>query len=110
MIKVLLNYGIIKNPSSFSNNEEIQISDREWIYQLWGNFKHRNWDLTKFEDIHLIPTSRSTLRKLNTPKIFSNQINNNLSIEPPLIPILEKFGAVFIEYEFDLGEISRWDK
>jgi hypothetical protein len=124
MIKLSLNYNVSENSrnlrlliigsfgkkfkSSFSDNEEIQISDhRELIYQLWENFKCRNWDLTKFEDIHLIPTSQSTLRKLNTPKkIFSSK---NLSNES-LIPIFEKFGAVFVENEFDLGEFSKWDK
>jgi hypothetical protein len=97
--------------NSFSDNEEIQILDRrEWIYQLWENLKYRNWDLTKFEDLHLIPTRRSTLRKLNTPKkVFSQQMSKNISILD-LISIFEKFGAVFVDNEFDADEISNWDK
>ncbi|GES91935.1 sacsin isoform X1 [Rhizophagus clarus] len=97
--------------NSFADNEEIQILDRrEWIYQLWENLKYRNWDLTKFEDLHLIPTRRSTLRKLNTPKkVFSHQMSKNISILD-LISIFEKFGAVFVDNEFDTDEISKWDK
>ena len=91
--------------SNNGNSEEIQMSNhREWIYQLWKNFKYRDWDLTKFEDIHLIPTNRSTLRKLNTPKrIFSNR-----NISTDLKSIFERFGAVFVDNDFD--EIARWDK
>ncbi|CAG8593257.1 6936_t:CDS:2 [Funneliformis mosseae] len=100
--------GIIKK--SLSNSEEIQMSDhREWVYKLWDNLKYRNWDLTKFEDIPLLPTSRSTLRKLNTPKkIFSNQTSKNISTN--LSSIFEKFGAVFVEDEFDRSEVSKWAK
>ncbi|CAG8758600.1 15240_t:CDS:2, partial [Funneliformis caledonium] len=93
--------------SEDADSEEIQIlNHREWIYKLWDNLKYRNWDLTKFKDVHLIPTNRSTLRKLNTPKkIFSNE---NISIN--LRHIFEKFGGVFVEHEFDVGRISRWNK
>jgi len=91
-------------------DEEIQISNkREWIYKLWNYLIIREWDLKKFEDIHLIPTSRSTLRKLNTTKkIFSNQTNNNISIAPHLKVILEKFGAAFVDNKFD--ELIKYDK
>ncbi|CAB5106839.1 unnamed protein product [Rhizophagus irregularis] len=71
------------------------------------NFKYRDWDLTKFEDIHLIPTNHSTLRKLKTPqKIFSNQTSKDIIISKSLINIFEKFGAVFVDNEFDNSEIS----
>jgi hypothetical protein len=121
MIKVSLNSGTNRSLSSvfgdirkkFINEEiqEIEISNhRDWIYQLWKNFKYRSWDLTKFEDIHLIPTNRSTLRKLKTSgKIFSNKTSKDHSIKS-LIPIFEKFGAVFVDNEFDNREISKWDK
>ncbi|RIA90194.1 hypothetical protein C1645_164980 [Glomus cerebriforme] len=95
-----------------ANPEEMQMSDhhREWIYQLWENIKYRNWDLKNFEEIHLIPTSRSTLRKLKTPKkIFSSQTPKNLSIRS-LIPIFEKFGVIFMENKFDISKISKWDR
>ena len=87
------------------NSEEIQISNRrEWIYKLWKNLIYRNWDLTQFEEIHLIPTNCSTLRKLKTSrKIFSSQTSN------VLISIFKKFGAVFVDNEFD-NEISRWNE
>lgn len=93
-------------------DDEIQIlNHNEWIYKLWKNFKYRDWDLTKFEDIHLIPTNHSTLRKLKTPqKIFSNQTSKDISISKPLINIFEKFGAVFVDNEFDNSEISKWNK
>ena len=120
MIKFSLSYGInesIKNLKSIignfiaKNDDEIQMLDRrEWIYKLWKNFKYRNWDLRKFEDIYLIPTNRSTIRKLKTfKKIFSIRTSKNLSIKP-LASIFEKFGVVFVEDEFDLDEISKWDK
>ncbi|CAB4387504.1 unnamed protein product [Rhizophagus irregularis] len=89
------------------DSEEIPMPDNyEWIYQLWDNLKFRNWDLTKFEDIHLIPTKHFTLRKLKTPtKTFSSKhISNNL------ISIFEKFGAVFVNSEFDTRKISKWNK
>jgi hypothetical protein len=107
MIKLSLNFNVIEN----FDNEELQISDhRELIYQLWENFKYRNWDLTKFEEIHLIPTNRSTLRKLKTPqRIFSSRTSENYSIES-LISVFEKFGVVFVENEFDISEVSKWDR
>ncbi len=99
MIKCSLDYARNKN------REEIPMSNnlRGWIYQLWNNIYCRNWNLGGFEDIHLIPTSRSTLRKLITPeRIFSSKTNNNVPIES-LIPTFEKFGAVFIDNNFDKG-------
>ncbi|CAG8565081.1 11420_t:CDS:10 [Rhizophagus irregularis] len=102
MIEYSLNY-----KESTKDSEEIPMPDNyEWIYQLWDNLKFRNWDLTKFEDIHLIPTKHFTLRKLKTPtKTFSSKhISNNL------ISIFEKFGAVFVNSEFDTRKISKWNK
>ncbi|GES98868.1 sacsin isoform X2 [Rhizophagus clarus] len=95
MIKYTLNHERNKNL------EEIPISNnREWIYQLWDNLIYRNWDLRNFEDIHLIPTSCSTLRKLKTPrKVFLNKIDFSLR---GCIPILEKFGAVFVDNRFNV--------
>ncbi|GES91901.1 hypothetical protein GLOIN_2v552263 [Rhizophagus clarus] len=103
MIKFSLNY-----TEDTKDSEEIPMPDNyEWIYQLWDNLKFRNWDLTKFEDIHLIPTNHSTLRKLKTPrKTFSSKnVSSNF-----LISIFEKFGAVFVDSEFDNKPISEWDK
>ncbi|CAG8697672.1 13615_t:CDS:10 [Rhizophagus irregularis] len=82
--------------------EEIPISNnREWIYQLWENLIYRDWDLKKFEDIHLIPTNRSTLRKLKTTtKIFFSKIGN--SSFGDYISIFEKFGAVFVDNRFNI--------
>ncbi|CAB4479085.1 uncharacterized protein OCT59_027473 [Rhizophagus irregularis] len=102
MIRYSLNY-----TENTQDSEEIPMPNNyEWIYQLWDNLKFRNWDLTKFEDIHLIPTNHSTLRKLKTPrKTFSGKnISNN-----SLISIFEKFGAVFVDSEFD-RQISEWNK
>ncbi|CAB5375027.1 unnamed protein product [Rhizophagus irregularis] len=46
--------------------------------------------------------------KLKTPrKIFSNKTSENISTNT-LIPIFEKFGAVFVDNQFI--EISKWDK
>ncbi|GBC02577.1 hypothetical protein RclHR1_00470007 [Rhizophagus clarus] len=112
MVKFSLNSDIADdNQNVDSNSEEIYISDRrEWIYHLWENIKYRSWDLKKFEEIHIIPTSRSTLRKLKTPKkIFSSQTSTNNSIKS-LISIFEKFGVVFLEYKFDIGKVSKWDR
>ncbi|CAB4393354.1 unnamed protein product [Rhizophagus irregularis] len=59
-----------------------------------------DWDLKKFEDIHLIPTNRSTLRKLKTTtKIFLSKIGN--SSFGDYISIFEKFGAVFVDNRFN---------
>ncbi|GBC02571.1 hypothetical protein RclHR1_00470001 [Rhizophagus clarus] len=98
MIKFSLNFA--KN----ANYGEIQLPNRSgWIYQLWDNLRCRNWDLTKFEDIHLIPTNHSSLRKLRTPnKVFLNQTNEDLTT------IFEIFGAAFVDNQFK--EISEWDK
>ncbi|CAG8638947.1 3619_t:CDS:10 [Rhizophagus irregularis] len=103
---------IIGNFIGKKSDDEIQIlNNNEWIYILWKNFKYRDWDLTKFEDIHLIPTNHSTLRKLKTPqKIFSNQTSKDITISKSLINIFEKFGAVFVDNEFDNSEISKWNK
>ncbi|RIA96668.1 hypothetical protein C1645_707710, partial [Glomus cerebriforme] len=121
MIRLTLNSNVNRNFKSIignfigkksnNDNEEIQILDRrEWIFQLWENFKYRDWDLTKFEELNLIPTSRSTLRKLKTSKkIFSNRTRNN-NLSKSLITIFEKFGAVFVESEFDISDISKWNK
>ncbi|CAB5344104.1 unnamed protein product [Rhizophagus irregularis] len=101
MIKYSLDYERNKN------YEEIQINNnnREWIYQLWDILMYRNWDLKNFEDIHLIPTNRSTLRKLKTPtKIFSSKASK-YSFDN-YISIFEKFGAVFVDNGFDI----EWDK
>jgi hypothetical protein len=99
------------NSARNAYDEEIPISSNEkWIYKLWDYLKYRDWDLTKFEDIHLIPTNRSTLRKLNTRgKIFSCRTSKNNSINS-LVSIFEKFGAVFVNSNFDNGRISKWDK
>ncbi|RIA90183.1 hypothetical protein C1645_164871 [Glomus cerebriforme] len=99
MIRFSLNY-----TENTRDSEEIPMpSNRAWIYQLWDNLKYRNWDLTKFEDIHLIPTNRSYLRKLKTSnKVFLNQTNEVLST------IFKTFGAVFVDNQFK--EICKWDK
>jgi hypothetical protein len=123
MIKFSLNSNSNENGRKFKSlfgnliigkkfDDEIPIlNNNEWIYKLWENFKYRNWDLTKFEDIHLLPTNRSTLRKLKTSqKIFSNQTSKNISIIKPLIDIFGKLGAVFVDNEFDISEISKWNK
>ncbi|CAG8453449.1 13573_t:CDS:10 [Rhizophagus irregularis] len=98
MIKFSLNF------AENANFEVIQMPNHcGWIYQLWDNLRYRNWDLTKFEDIHLIPTNRSSLRKLRTPnKIFLNQTSEDLTA------IFEIFGAAFADNQFK--EISEWDK
>ncbi len=92
------------------NSDEIPISNhREWIYLLWENLQYRNWDLPKFEDIHLIPTNRSTIRKLKTPKkVFSNKTSKKFSIKS-LNPVLETFNVVFVEDEFD-SVVFKWKK
>ncbi|GBB96452.1 hypothetical protein RclHR1_02760005 [Rhizophagus clarus] len=98
MIKFSLNF------AANVNLEEIQILDnRAWICQLWKNILSRYSDLTIFEDIHLIPTSHSTLRKLKTPKkIFSKKLFNNSFISfKKLYTAFQKFGAVFIDDKFD---------
>ncbi|RGB37961.1 hypothetical protein C1646_693362, partial [Rhizophagus diaphanus] len=102
---------MIKTSLNFAENEsfeEIQMPNNcGWIYQLWNNLRYRNWDLTKFEDIHLIPTNHSTLRKLKTSrKTFSSKNLSNNS----LISIFEKFGAVFVNSEFDTNQILEWNK
>ncbi|CAG8441739.1 3777_t:CDS:2, partial [Funneliformis mosseae] len=96
MIKTSLNF------AENANSEEIPMSNhREWIYKLWNNLRNRNWDLRRFENVHLIPTSRSFLRKLCTPKkIFSARTTLTFNFE--------KFGTVFIEDEFE--EIAEWNK
>jgi hypothetical protein len=104
MIRFSLNYSI-----NTKDSEEIPIPDNlGWIYRLWDNLRYRNWNLTEFEEIHLIPTNNSTIRKLKTPKkIFSNKTSENISTST-LIPIFEKFGAVFVDNQFT--EILEWDK
>jgi hypothetical protein len=103
MIRSSLNY-----TNTYSEEIPMPNHNREWIYQLWNNITYRNWDLTKFEGIHLIPTSRTTLRKLKTPKkIFSSKTSRNASIDS-LVPIFERFCAVFINKDFE--EISEWYK
>jgi hypothetical protein len=98
MIKFSLNF------AENANFEEIQMPNHcGWIYKLWDNLRYRDWDLTKFEDIQLIPTNRSSLRKLRTPnKIFLNQTSEDLTT------IFEIFGAAFVDNQFK--EISEWDK
>ncbi|GBC07902.1 hypothetical protein RclHR1_07770002 [Rhizophagus clarus] len=113
-IKILDEFAVadmIKFSLNFAENvnyEEVQMSNhREWIYKLWDNILYRNWDLSKFEDIHLIPTNHFTLRKLKTSsKIFSSQ---NVSSNS-LISTFEKFGAVFVDSEFDNKQISERNK
>ncbi|CAG8632371.1 13141_t:CDS:2 [Funneliformis mosseae] len=109
-IKILDEYAVVDMikfslNSENADSEEIPILDHyEWICDLWSNLRYRKWDLEKFENLHLIPTSRSTLRQLNTPKsVFSNQINDNI-----LKSIFEKFGAVFVDSRF--GEMDRWGR
>jgi hypothetical protein len=102
IIKISLNF------AENANFEEIQVPNHhEWIYKLWDNLIYRNWDLTKFEDIHLIPTNHSTLRKLKTSRKTFSCINFSSN---SLISIFEKFGAVFVVSEFDTEQISEWNK
>ncbi|CAG8609947.1 5338_t:CDS:2, partial [Funneliformis caledonium] len=79
------------------DSEEMQISKHyAWIHKLWENLNYRRWDLKEFENVHLIPTSRNTLRKLKTPKkVFLNHSTTYLKT------IFEKFGAVFVESRFE---------
>jgi hypothetical protein len=102
MVILSLNYA-----GNARDSEEIDVLDHlEWIHQLWGNLEYRNWDLTKFEDIHLIPTNRSTLRKLKTPrKILSNKGCENIQMNS-FISIFKKFDAAFVDEDFEIG----WDR
>ncbi|CAG8529040.1 24018_t:CDS:10 [Dentiscutata erythropus] len=60
------------------------------IFKIWANFKEMDYDLTYFENIHLLPTNNDTLRKLKTnQKCFWNCVDNNLDNEAQ--PLIEKF-------------------
>ncbi|CAG8562607.1 25056_t:CDS:10 [Gigaspora margarita] len=72
----------------------------DWIFKIWANFKERDYDLTEFEDIHLLPTNSETLRKLNTNcKCFWNSVDNKLDND--VQPLIMKFGIVFVDKKFE---------
>ncbi|CAG8452125.1 2916_t:CDS:2 [Funneliformis mosseae] len=97
-IKILDEFAVadmIRFTLNSKNVKSEEINHNEWIYKLWDNLSYRRWDLKEFENVHLIPTSRSTLRRLKTPqRIFYHQPSS-------LISIFEKFGAVFVNKQFD---------
>ncbi|CAG8463921.1 13995_t:CDS:10 [Racocetra fulgida] len=80
---------------------EIPLCDScDWIYKIWANLKERDYDLTEFEDIHLLPTNSGNLRKLKTnQKCFWNSVNNKLNND--VQPLIERFGIVFVDKQFE---------
>ncbi|CAG8587117.1 27133_t:CDS:10, partial [Dentiscutata erythropus] len=81
--------------------DEIPIGDTyNWIFKIWTNFKERDYDLTEFEDIHLLPTNIGTLRKLKTnQRCFWNSVDKKL--DNNVQPLIEKLGIVFVNKEFE---------
>ncbi|CAG8544962.1 11644_t:CDS:10, partial [Racocetra persica] len=81
--------------------DEIPLGDScDWIYKIWANLKERDYDLTEFEDIHLLPTNSGNLRKLKTnQKCFWNSVNNKLDND--VQPLIERFGIVFVDKQFE---------
>ncbi|CAG8610798.1 16371_t:CDS:10 [Dentiscutata erythropus] len=87
-----------------SNDIEIDIENRvEWINRLWNYLCDKFNDLASFEDIHLIPTKQNTLRKLKTNqiKLFWNSTEGLQSSFDQIHSILEKFGIIFVNGEFE---------
>ncbi|CAG8515443.1 10759_t:CDS:2, partial [Cetraspora pellucida] len=102
---------ITKSLEGYANIiDEIPLKNsREWINQIWYNFLERQYNLDNFKDIHLLPTNRGTLRKLRTiQKCFWNSIDNKL--ENKIQPIIEKFGIVFVDKEFEKHDVSNWNE
>ncbi|CAG8528665.1 22758_t:CDS:10 [Dentiscutata erythropus] len=81
--------------------DEIPLGDSyNWIFKIWSNFKERDYELTEFEAIHLLPTNGGTLRKLKTSrKCFWNSVDKNLDNE--VQPLIEKLGIVFVNKKFE---------
>ncbi|RIB05270.1 hypothetical protein C2G38_2047738 [Gigaspora rosea] len=67
----------------------------DFIFKTWANFKERGYDLTYFENIHLLPTNHGTLRKLKTNQKCSwNCIDDNEAqplIENLALSLLSKY-------------------
>ncbi|CAG8501074.1 10025_t:CDS:10 [Diversispora eburnea] len=100
---------IKKNLKEYNiNSDEIKSTvNREWIYLIWENFEARSYDLVEFESLHLLPTNHGTLRKVNTSeKCLWNSIDNEL--DNKIQPLIEKFGAVFIDKNFEKSSIHDW--
>ncbi|CAG8604907.1 35882_t:CDS:10, partial [Gigaspora margarita] len=78
--------------------DEIPLGDScDFIFKTWTNFKERDYDLTYFENIHLLPTNNGTLRKLKTNQKCSwNCIDDNEAQT-----LIEKFGVVFVNKQFE---------
>ncbi|CAG8498595.1 12155_t:CDS:10, partial [Dentiscutata erythropus] len=65
-------------------------------------------DLDEFRSIHILPTNRGTLRKLQTAqKCFWNGIDD---VDIRVQPIFEKFGAIFVNKGFEKRDFSSWLK
>ncbi|CAG8459386.1 23598_t:CDS:10, partial [Dentiscutata erythropus] len=88
------------NGYSVECNEITLCDSYNWILKIWANFKERDYDLTVFEDIHLLPTNRGTLRKLKTSrKCFWNSVDKKL--DNNVQPLIEKLGIVFVNKKFE---------
>ncbi|CAG8447665.1 205_t:CDS:10 [Acaulospora colombiana] len=93
---------IKKNLKGYTEvSDEIELEDqREWIYMIWENFLKRKYELKDFESLHLILTNQGTLRKIRTnEKCFWNGIDDE--IDNKLQPLVEKFGVVFVDKDFE---------
>ncbi|CAG8531695.1 10201_t:CDS:10, partial [Scutellospora calospora] len=90
--------------------DEIPLNNSfDLIFKIWANFKERDYDLTEFENVHLIPTNSDTLRKLKTnQKCFWNIVDNKLDND--VQPLIERFGVIFVDKQFEKLDIYNKSK
>ncbi|KAF0539436.1 Sacsin [Gigaspora margarita] len=101
---------IIKSLDGYSVTEdEIESKNPiEWIYRIWSNLYESRCDLDELRSFHLLPTNRGTIRKLQTAqKCFFNGVDDaDIRVQP----IFEKFGATFVNKDFEKRDFSGWLK
>lgn len=93
---------------SLSDSDSIEIYMKkplEWIIRLWKYLCDSDIDFTSYEDIHIVPTTENTLRKLKA----NSFLNRSVSVYKSLGPILKKLGIVFVDIEFE-NNLTLWKR
>ncbi|CAG8692043.1 30299_t:CDS:2 [Gigaspora margarita] len=101
------------------NSQEIpaETNEIEWIYEVWDHLLQTKRNLSKFDDLHLLPIKKDNaifLRKLKaTPKCLCrtphSRMPQDISIKD-LIVIFKLLGSTFIDDDFERKMISKYEK
>ncbi|CAG8556133.1 9278_t:CDS:2 [Cetraspora pellucida] len=107
----------LKGYSDDTQEIPIGTNEIEWIYDIWDHLQKTNRNLSRFEDLHLLPIIKNNgihLRKLKaTPKCLCNLPRYHMIGDMQhgyLIELFKLLGSTFIDIKFEKLKVSTYDK